>query len=213
MSLIAAALGLSAVSGLANAYMQYQTMQYNKDLQQDIFAREDNSVQRRVADLKAAGLSPVLAAGQGAGTGQTVSVNPPQIDDMGSKLMQAYSAAKIDNDIATSKVQRDLAQAQIVGQQASTLKTLSDIDVSQAQAQSVAADAATRWHDYDIYNKSGLPSNASEYGRLARDLAAAVSQYTKPDKPGKINKTDIPDIKYKSYEDFKRYSPYGGRSN
>ena len=39
MSILAAALGLSAVSGLANSYMQYQTLQYNKDLQSDIFAR------------------------------------------------------------------------------------------------------------------------------------------------------------------------------
>ena len=116
-----------------------------------------------------------------------MSINTPQVDDMGSKLMQAYSAAKIENDIATSKVQRDLAQAQIVGQKASTLKTLSDIDASQAQAQSIAADAAIKWHDYKIYDKSGMPSNSSEYGKWLRELKSVLDKSGANFKPGNVS--------------------------
>lgn len=49
---------------------------YQKELQERLFAREDTGIQRRVADLRAAGLSPVLAAGQAAPAGQGVAITP-----------------------------------------------------------------------------------------------------------------------------------------
>ncbi len=49
---------------------------YQKALQQQIFAREDNAIQRRASDLQAAGLSKTLAAGSGAGAGSVVSTSP-----------------------------------------------------------------------------------------------------------------------------------------
>ena len=68
-----AAVGSNMLTGYLNYKHQKDTLEWQKDTQQDIFAREDTSIARRVADLKASDLSPVLAAGQGAGTGGTIS--------------------------------------------------------------------------------------------------------------------------------------------
>lgn len=57
---------------------QLEAYEYQKGLQEKIFQREDNSIQRRVADLRAAGLSGVLAAGQGARAGAVSPIRPAQ---------------------------------------------------------------------------------------------------------------------------------------
>lgn len=61
-----------------NYELQREHFDYQKALQEKIFQREDTAVQRRRADLEAAGLNPNLAAGSPAGAGSVVSTTAPQ---------------------------------------------------------------------------------------------------------------------------------------
>lgn len=99
-----------------NFSLQKENLAYQKDLQSAIFAREDNAVQRRVADLNAAGLSPTLAAGSSAGVGSVVSTSAPQkksnlesylaLASVGTALAQQQKA-QTEADIARQQLLQD----------------------------------------------------------------------------------------------------------
>ena len=110
-ALIGASVGSNLLTGYLNYRNQKDTLHWQKDLQRDIFAREDTSIARRVADLKASGLSPVLAAGQGAGTGGAVSVTPPQLN-LGDNALIAMNLMKQEADISATRAQEAYTKLQ-----------------------------------------------------------------------------------------------------
>lgn len=96
-----------------NLYLQKQNLAYQKDLQKEIFAREDNAVQRRVADLKVAGLSPTLAAGSSAGAGSVVSTSAPQKRNNLEALTALASVKTLLAQQQRAQTEADIARQQL----------------------------------------------------------------------------------------------------
>lgn len=59
-----------------NLAFQREVQDYQKGVQKTTWQREDDAIGRRVADLRAAGLSPVLAAGAAAQTSAPIQLQP-----------------------------------------------------------------------------------------------------------------------------------------
>lgn len=106
-----------------NYQLQKENLDYQKSLQKVMFGREDNAVQRRVNDLKTAGLSPVLAAGSSANAGPVISTSAPQ---RGNDLQGYLALAQVGTMIANqqrAQTEADIARQTLVQ---SRIKTLSD---------------------------------------------------------------------------------------
>lgn len=128
-----------------NLRFQNENLQYQKDLQKQIFAREDNAVQRRVDDLVAAGLSPTLAAGSAANAGQAIETQALH-NDYSPKTMPTYGLS--------SMIGAGLDALKAVGE---LNRQKSEIEYLQNQSANVKADTA---------NKLIFGENADEWYKL-----------------------------------------------
>ena len=181
------------VQGYWNKKQQQRNLNYQKDLQAQIFGREDDSVQRRVADLKKAGLSPTLAAGSGAGAGSVISTQAPQmsgLENLGKSIETALAVKQLEQknqDISKTAEENILIKKQqqktdIDSKLAAAAARKADADTTKAIAETSLTNlkADQQLLDNDIQRKSGLPSNPSGPGKMYRDFTGVMDMFFSP---------------------------------
>lgn len=94
-------------------YQDQRDTAYQRELQERIFEREDTAVQRRVADLEAAGLNKNLAAGSAAGaggivgrsTGQNIPISGGALDTLSA--LQQIKQQRTESDILKERLEQE----------------------------------------------------------------------------------------------------------
>lgn len=125
-----------------NLTFQKDLLEYQKGIQQTIFDREDNATQRKVEDLKAAGLSPVLAAGQGARAGAVVGMKAPQrgVASMAMRLQGIDRLASVGRTITElanieAQTKRISAESELIKANTGRVIQLTDHEKDMLKAQ------------------------------------------------------------------------------
>lgn len=163
-----------------NKLIADQNLQWQQKYAGMQMSREDNAMQRRVADLKAAGLSPTLAAGSPASAAQVVT---PQ---SGMK----YTDSPMER--AGTAISGALGKASLA---MTTLKAKKDIAQTEAQTELINKQKETAAYNLLKAKKTGVATNQAlpkgvkyiEYGQsimnqATKELKGKVKGWTQAGK-------------------------------
>lgn len=114
LGLNAAGLYLDNKMNQQNLQLQKEQFEYQKNLQQQIFNREDTAYQRAKSDAVSAGFSPLVAAGVSAGgSGSVVTTTAPQgQSNMQMGLAQMIPSLSAGLDLERKRVENENIEAQ-----------------------------------------------------------------------------------------------------
>lgn len=153
--LAAAGAGLAGSIGnwLSAKHTNEENWRRNEALTREQWARDDTAVQRRVADLKAAGLSPVLAAGSAANTSAPIASTSNTPEWKGNAIADFLAAIQQKANIGATNAGADLARFQSKTEEykqsnleAQTAKIGQDFELLKKQNDIFNLDAMSKIH-------------------------------------------------------------------
>lgn len=174
-----ASAGAGLATGLVNAFSQHkenkrqeawtrEQFDYNKQLNAEIFAREDSAYQRAVKDAQLAGLSP-LAINGGAGAGGSASQS-----NLGMNTQAVQMEPNSFQDAIRIMADQSMQERQIKAQSESQEKQQS----FEMMRQSAAYDAQDKMLDKQLEHAKQLADDANRQRELDRIQAKKIFNAT-----------------------------------
>lgn len=160
-----------------NLGLQKSQFQYQQDLQNQIFQREDNSVQRRARDMEAAGLSKTLAAGSGSGAGAIVGQTEPQQEMYQKEAYNKYDPQlQLITDNAVTTANSMIQQAQNVGI-TNAQRALIGAQAGKVKSDQIKADQETlNLQTENLVKKAQLDMTPTMRKKLESEIAQNYAQ-------------------------------------
>ena len=172
--------GINLAGNLYGQYKQYKLEQANLDwqiaAQRTTWEREDNAVQRRVADLKAAGLSPVLAAGSAASTSAPIATKAPTVPQI-DVLSAVLNAARVKADVSKTEAEERYLEMQREAAASTVELNIARARESEAAKMDKLSAVEERMYNLQLSRNAGTPTkDAGKLGQLTRTVTGAVNK-------------------------------------